>query len=416
MLTILNIPILIALFLIYFWSLYNLPILIIGLKKTFSSNKNLKKPIKEFPFFSILIAAKNEEKVIERLLKTLLTLEYPKEKMEVIIVEDGSKDKTREICMKYAQAHPNLIKFYHKEVSCGKPSALNFAASKAKGEIICILDADNVPSKDLLLKAAEYFQDSKIVAVQGETLSLNANETLISKIVSYEEKIWFKLFIAGKNALNLFVPLTGSCGFLRKKILDEVGGWSEDSLAEDVELAMKIIEKGYSIKYASNINSWQESVNSIKKLFKQRIRWFRGYMETFIKYSKLLRKPSKLKVDAEISLFGPFILNMCLIVYLSPIINLFNFNHFLKTVASTLTFLITLLTIMLLLISGLALYFALSPKKLRNIVWVAIIFLYWFLQLFIAFWALLLILTNRPKVWVKTEKSGNITEILPCQD
>jgi len=143
------------------WALYNVPILASGVKDFCKKRqKSQKKSVPEelLPSFSIVVPVKNEERVIDRLLTSLSTLDYPLNKREIIIVEDGSTDKTNDICMNYAKEHAN-VKILNKSFSNGKPSALNFGLAHAKGDIIAIFDADNVPASDALLAVVEYFED-----------------------------------------------------------------------------------------------------------------------------------------------------------------------------------------------------------------------------------------------------------------
>jgi cellulose synthase/poly-beta-1,6-N-acetylglucosamine synthase-like glycosyltransferase len=248
---------------------------------------------KKLPTFSILVPAKNEEKVVGRLLEALLNLNYPSQKIEIIVVEDGSIDKTAEICKRYSKQYPERIKFLRQLRSNGKPSALNYALKQATGDIVAVFDADNVPEPDILLKVSTYFRDLTIAAVQGRTCSINADENMLAKFISYEEVVRYETYLRGKDILNLFIPFTGSCYFIRRSILQKVGGWDENTLSEDMEMAAKLTGKGYEIRYASDVRSWQENPTSLLQLFRQRTRWFRGCMEVCLKYGKLIINPSK---------------------------------------------------------------------------------------------------------------------------
>ncbi len=397
---------------LYVWVLYNIPILIVGLKRLHQSEQKKEKTSrvneKKLPTFSILIPMKNEEKVAERSLNASLKLDYPLQKREIIVVEDGSNDKTTEICRQYADKHPSQIRIIHKQGSNGKPSALNYAIKHAKGEIIAIFDADNVPEKDALIKAASYFEDPSIAAVQGTTCAINADENLLTKFLSYEEAAWLRTYIQGKDALNLFVPLTGSCQFLRRNVLEKVGGWDEKSLSEDVEMAAKLTENGHRIRYASDIISWQEAPANVISFIKQRTRWFRGYMEVALKYGKLLTKISRKNIDAEVTLMGPYVFILSLVGYFTTAYSFVAPRQFhsVLTVSSLFTSLITLVT---LLIVGVALIYATKPRRIKNLFWLPFIYAYWGLQTILATRALMEIIFRRPRNWTKTTKTGTTT-------
>jgi len=155
--TILSLIVIPIMIIVYVWVSYNAPVLAFGVyhsrrkRKAEESSSKAFKP-NEIPSFSIIVPVKDEETVIGRLLDAALKINYPRDKLEVIIVEDGSSDRTIDICMKYAEKHLGFIKFFHREPSGGKPSALNYGLKMAKGEILAFFDADNVPSPDILQK------------------------------------------------------------------------------------------------------------------------------------------------------------------------------------------------------------------------------------------------------------------------
>jgi cellulose synthase/poly-beta-1,6-N-acetylglucosamine synthase-like glycosyltransferase len=353
------------------------------------------------------VPVKNEEKVIGRLLDTLSNLNYPKDKKEIIIVEDGSTDRTLDICVKYAKEHQMHMKTLHKPFSDGKPSALNYGIKYAEGEIVGIFDADNVSARDTLLNVCKYFEDPEVAAVQGRTLSINSDENMLTKFISYEEAVWCEAYLRGKDVLNLFVHLKGSCQFIRRDVLKKLNGFDKNMLSEDMEISARLTEKGYRIRYASDVRSWQESPADLKRLFRQRTRWLRGTMEVAFKYGRLMAKPSRKNIDAEATLFGPFILIMSLVAYLSAFFTFFVPAPLglLWQVLMQFTAVITTAT---LLVCGLALIYVSKPRKVVNVLWLPFIYFYWSLQAFIALYAVLLIFLRRPREWVKTEKKGEI--------
>ena len=398
---------------LYAWTLYNMPILAVGLKHLLGKlrkkgNKKAKSPNKaNLPSISIIVPVKDEERVIGRLLDALLRLDYPKEKSEIIIVEDGSKDKTVEICQRYVDQYSNYIKLFHRATSNGKPSALNYALKKAKGEILALFDADCVPNSDVLLRVVECFKDPSTAAVQGGTFFINANENMLTRLISYEEAVAFRTYALGRNALNLFVYLIGSCCFLRRSVVDKLGGWDDDSLCEDLEISVRLTKEGYLIRYVPEIQSWQESPAKLGALVKQRARWLRGHMETALKYGKLVTNVSKKSLDTEITLFLPFIQIIGLLGYFMALVTSFlsiRLDHILSILGQTLL----ILTMTALLMIGIALIYVTRPCKMTNLIWLPFVFLYWFVENLIAFYALLQIVLRRPRKWTKTMKTGTI--------
>jgi len=398
---------------LYAWTLYNMPILAIGLKHLLrklqkkENNKSKSSSKANLPFVSIIVPVKDEERVIGRLLDALLRLDYPKEKSEIIIVEDGSKDKTVEICQKYANQHSKYIKLFHRATSNGKPSALNYALKKAKGEILALFDADCVPSSDVLLRAVECFKDSSIVAVQGSTSFINANENMLTRLISYEEAVAFRTYALGRNALNLFVYLIGSCCFLRRDVVEKLGGWDEDSLCEDLEISVRLTKEGYLIRYVPEIQSWQESPAKLGAFVKQRARWLRGHMETAFKYGKLITNINKKSLDTEVTLLLPFIQIIGLLGYFMALVMSFlsiQLDYILSILGQTLL----ILSMVALLMIGIALIYVTKPCKMTNLLWLPFVFAYWLVENLIALYALFQIVLRRPRKWTKTTKTGAV--------
>ena len=396
---------------IYAWSFYNLPIFAAGVWNVRKNRHRLKAydvvEGKCLPSFSIIVPVKNEVKLIDRLFGALSRLEYPKDKVEIVVVEDGSDDGTFELCEKYACVLGN-VKVLQRSCSNGKPSALNFGLKHCVGDLVAMFDADNVPASDALLKAARYFDDSSVVAVQGRNMSINAGENMLAQFVAYEEAVWCEAYLGGKDSLGLFVHLKGSCQFLRRSVLQRLSGFDENTLAEDMEISARLAEQGYGIRYGGDVCAWQESPSSLRTLFRQRTRWFRGTMEVAFKYGRLMSKPSLRNLDAEITLCGPFMIIASLLSYFAASGALFASFPF-DVLWKTLSFFSLVSTTCMLLLAGTILVFVSKPKRARNLLWLPPVFAYWCLQSFIAFYAALLFLLRRPKVWLKTEKKGTIS-------
>lgn len=354
---------------------------------------------------SVLVPVKDEEIVLGRLLKTLLRLNYPPEKREIIVVEDGSVDDTVEVCREYVERYPGEIKLVHQQKSNGKPSALNCGLRHARGEIIAVFDADSVPESDALLNAVKRFEDPSVAAVQGRACSINSDVNMLTKFVSYEEAVRYETYIRGKDVLGLFVPLTGSCYFIRRDALLDVNGWDDASLSEDMEIALKLTKEGYGIRYAPEIRYWQENPVSLTQLIRQRVRWFRGEMEIAMKYGKLVTRPNRRNIDAEMTLFGPYMFVLCLLSYFM-LLQSFVVpvpQDFVFATVNQITFLVTMFPLFLI---GVALIYVTKPRRAGNLLWLPFIYAYWILQDFLAFYAFLQIVLRRPKKWTKTVKNG----------
>ena len=390
-----------------FWTVYHGSIMYFGLKNRHKRTSCLDNR-GGTPKFSIIVPTKDEEAVIGRCLNSLLDLDYPKDKMEIIIVDGNSADNTCRVCSDFSAKYPGGFKIIKEKEPKGKPAALNLALQYVTGEVVAVFDADSVPEKEILRKVAFFFGDKKVTAVQGRTTSLNAKKNLLTRIVSMEERAWYQALLSGRERLKLFVPLNGSCQFIRRSVLEELGGWDAACLTEDVELALRLVEKNYEIKYAEDVCCGQETPNGIRDLVKQRVRWYRGYMETALKYGRLLDTLNKKTVDAEISMFGPFMMVICLLSYVNWCAAALFFSQ--SSVLLAFTGVVIAVTAVSLLSAGVGLLAIDRPFRLRKLLWVPSIYFYWLVQMCIASLAFFKFLFRRKRVWDKTVKKGFVTQ------
>ena len=251
-------------------------------------NKVFKDPPlpKKLPKVSILVPAYNEEKTIAKTLKSLLKLKYPKNLLEIIAINDGSKDNTLKIMRKFEKYG---VKVIDKE-NGGKASALNAGLKKAKGEIIVCMDADSIVSKNALKYTLGYFNDPKVGAV-ASSLKVYKPKTFWQKMqfVEYIYNIFQRKVLALMDSVFV-VP--GPFGLYRRKVLEEVGGWEEGNLTEDMELTLRIQKAGYKVETSLNSIVYTKSPDKLKRLVRQRVRWYRGFLINAKKYKEMFFNPN----------------------------------------------------------------------------------------------------------------------------
>jgi len=396
------------------WTINNLAALLVGVRqvqRNRGANENDSKNVdlSDFPFFSLIVPMKEEGQIAERILNSLTKIDYPSDKYETIIVDDSSLDVTSDICKKFESLYPDRIRYFHRGIPSGKPSALNYGLKFAKGEIVGVFDADNIPDPDVLIKTAKHFEEGEVAAVQGLLSSLNAEENMLTKIIHLEDKVYRHVLMLGKDKLGLFVPLAGTCQFVKREVLEEVGGWAEEVLAEDMELSARLNRKGHRIKFSSNIQSRQENPSKFGQLIGQRLRWFRGWMQLAFRYGSLLKRLDRRSLDAEAFFVGPFMMVVVLVTYVLSLYKiLFSFNF--GTITSVLAQLTSLSTLLTLFIIGIGLAYVTKPRKISNVKWLPFMYLYWTTQVFVAFYALLQIVFRRPLKWTKTPRTGRVTD------
>lgn len=382
---------------IILWLIYNIYISLHGLK-FHPSNKNVLNkydPVK----ISIIIPAKDEESVLNRLLDSILKQDYPHDKIEVIIVDGASKDRTYDIARSYMEKY-KIFKVIREDYPRGKPHALNIGLKHVSGDVVGVFDADSIIPSDLLRKVSKIFNDDNVIAIQGKPISVNEDQNLITKLTSVEEKIWYNLIMRGREKLNLFIPITGSCFFIRRNVLEEVGGFNEDELAEDLELSLRLLKHGYIVKYIDEAYAYQESPSTLKALISQRTRWYRGYIKNFLRYGSLIKLGNLKSIDVEILLSGPIILSLSLFTYLSIFLGFLIPSIYQYAYPFAIT--INILTLI-----SMTLYLLLNrPITFRKILLAISIYFYWILEAGIALKSVFLELFRRPYKWIKTEKTG----------
>ncbi len=265
------------------------------------------------PFVSIIVPAHNEEKVIGNLLKKLSELSYPRDKYEVIIVNDGSTDGTSEIAHRYEAWYPDTFRVIDlppivergKARGRGKPAALNIGLKYARGEFIVVFDADYSPQKDVIEKLIAPMADPRVALTQGYIVVSNP-KTLVSRIVSLERCGGYAVDQLARDSLSLIPQYGGTCGAIRRAFLEEIGGWDERCLAEDTDLTFEAIKRGYEVRYVPQARTYEEAVHTWRLYFRQRLRWVMGHMQCLRKHmGGLLRSRVSLarKVDGMLLLW-----------------------------------------------------------------------------------------------------------------
>ncbi|MDR7434940.1 MAG: glycosyltransferase family 2 protein [Armatimonadota bacterium] len=240
------------------------------------------------PFVSILVPAKNEEKVIGEAIKHLCFLDYPDARgarnYEVIVIEDRSTDGTGAIL-------ENLQKWYPFKVirpplgsNHGKAAALNVGLRACRGEVVAVFDADAIVPRDFLKKTVPYLNSPVVAAVQARKLVSNGRRNLLTRVQEDEYAIFQVLLQRSRSLLGGYVSLAGNGMVLRREVLEAVGGWNERALTEDLEMTLRLTLRGWQIRYCEEAVVWEEAVGRWKSLFLQRARWTEGALQCFFQY------------------------------------------------------------------------------------------------------------------------------------
>jgi cellulose synthase/poly-beta-1,6-N-acetylglucosamine synthase-like glycosyltransferase len=239
------------------------------------------KKIDEYPFVSILVPAHNESVVIVKTMQSLLKLEYPQDRCEIIVINDNSSDNSSE-ALKEIQRNNQHRKIMIVNTDCdiggrGKSNALNIGLSLAKGTVIAVYDADNTPEPDsLILLVENLIADEGLGAVIGKFRTRNRNASIFTRFINIETLAYQCMNQAGRCFFFKLCTIPGTNFVVRRDLLEAIGGWDTKALAEDTEVSFRIYRMGYKIKFLPQSVTWEQEPQQFKIWYKQRTRWAKG--------------------------------------------------------------------------------------------------------------------------------------------
>lgn len=266
---------------------------------------DLQTPLLEYPMVSIMVPAHNESIVIRRTVLALLNFDYPKDRYEIIVINDNSTDDSAEVLKKIQEQYTNrkliVINTDCKVGGKGKSNALNIALSVATGSVIAVYDADNTPAPNALRILVENLvSDDKLGAVIGKFRTRNRNASLLTRFVNIETLAYQCMNQAGRYFFFKLCTIPGTNFVIRRSIINQMGGWDTKALAEDTEISFRIYRMGYYIKFMPLAITWEQEPQKLKQWFKQRTRWAKGNIYVLIKNFKYVfdEKAGPMRLDA----------------------------------------------------------------------------------------------------------------------
>jgi cellulose synthase/poly-beta-1,6-N-acetylglucosamine synthase-like glycosyltransferase len=272
--------------LIYSMTFFGLYTSIYFLMTIFERRKYLRKgDAKYCPMVTICVPCYNEEKTIVKTLKSLIRLDYDKSKLEIIVVDDGSRDKTYKRAKAFANKHKDWnIQVYRKE-NGGKYTALNFAIEKSKGEFFGGLDADSFVDRKSLKKIVKFFEDNSVTAVTPSMLVYEPKGMLQRiQYIEYLLGVFLRKVFAEVGSVHV---TPGPFSIYRKSFFEKYGGFKKAHHTEDQEMAMRMQRYDKVIENAVDAYVYTMAPKDFKTLYKQRLRWYRGFIKNVIDYRDL---------------------------------------------------------------------------------------------------------------------------------
>jgi cellulose synthase/poly-beta-1,6-N-acetylglucosamine synthase-like glycosyltransferase len=260
----------------------------------------------EYPMITVLIPAHNEEMVIGRTVDAMSRLIYPKDRLEIIVVNDCSKDKTGKIlaekCVKYPQL--KVVTLEPPAGAKGKSNALNHGLKESRGEYIVVYDADNTPERRAVLYLVQAIvKDEKLGAVVGKFRTRNKDASLLTRFINVETLSFQWLLQAGRCHFFGITTIPGTNFIVRRSLLESMNGWNVNALTEDTELTIRIYDSGYRIFWLPHAVTWEQEPETLRVWIKQRTRWAQGNMWIIGQYVFKLFTLKDLRISADIIYF-----------------------------------------------------------------------------------------------------------------
>lgn len=258
-------------------------------------------PDSELPMISVMVPCHNEERVIAHTIRGLLALEYPAEKMEILIINDGSTDRTAEIVREFKEPQVRLVEVPKALAARGKSGALNYGLRQASHPVLAIYDADNIPEPTALRPLAEQLvRDPRLGAVIGMYRAWNRHRALLTRFLNIEGIGFQWILQAGRWMLMRLTTLPGTNYVILRALVEKLGGWDEQALTEDAEMSVRIYQAGYQIQFVPASVTWEQEPEGLRVWFRQRRRWVRGSNYLFRKYASSLLRTRPRRIGWEL--------------------------------------------------------------------------------------------------------------------
>ncbi|MCR8632576.1 glycosyltransferase family 2 protein [Paenibacillus radicis (ex Xue et al. 2023)] len=272
------------------------------------------------PIYTILVPMYKESKVIPYLLGNIERLDYPKAKLDVRLLIEEDDVEAQELLMSMnLPAYYTTIVVPHS-LPKTKPKACNYGLIRARGEYVVIYDAEDRPDSDQLKKVHAAFVNgpANLACIQGKLNYFNSDQNLLTRWFTHEYSMWFELLLPGVMQLNIPIPLGGTSNHFKMAVLKEINAWDPYNVTEDADLGIRLYKSGYTTAIVDS-RTWEEANSRVGNWIRQRSRWIKGYMQTWLVH---MRNPFKLYKELGLKGFMGFQV-MVLATPLLPLLNPF---------------------------------------------------------------------------------------------
>lgn len=255
------------------------------------------------PFVSVLIPAHNEESVIAFTVKNILNIDY--ENFEIIVIDDRSTDNTASVIKDLEQKYEKVSALIRdKNAFPGKSAVLNDAFKIAKGEAILVFDADATVEPDFISKLVAYIEPKDVGAVQARKIIRNKNANLLTRCQNNEYTMDTH-FQVGRDSIKGAVELRGNGELIKRQAIEDIGGWNNYTLVDDLDMSTRLHIKGWDIRFCPDAVVYEEGIIYLRPLYRQRRRWLEGTIRRYLEYAGdvLFSKEMSLRASLDMTAY-----------------------------------------------------------------------------------------------------------------
>ena len=255
------------------------------------------------PFVTIMIPAHNEESVIAHTVKNIEQIDYPN--FEIIVIDDRSDDNTAVVMQNLEKEYNNLKAFIRpKDAFPGKSAVLNDAMQFAKGEAILVFDADATVEPDFLKKLVPMLEPDDVGAVQARKIIRNKDYNLLTRCQNNEYTLDAQLQIS-RDSVKGAVELRGNGELIKRKALEDIGGWNNFTITDDLDMSTRLHIKGWDIRFCMDTVVYEEGIAYVWPLYRQRRRWLEGTIRRYLEYfvDVLMSKDMSLRASLDMTIY-----------------------------------------------------------------------------------------------------------------
>jgi len=239
--------------------------------------------VTEWPKYTILCPLYKEWHVIPQFVTAMSKMDYPKDKLQVMLILEEDDKETIEKVKSYSLPSYFQTVIVPDSKPKTKPKASNYGLQHAHGEYVVIYDAEDIPDPQQLKKAIVAFQksDRRIICIQAKLNFYNPHQNLLTRVFTAEYSLWFDLVLTGLQSIHAPIPLGGTSNHFRTAGLQHLKGWDSFNVTEDCDLGIRLVKRGYQTAVI-NSTTLEEANSDLRNWFGQRTRWIKGYMQTYL--------------------------------------------------------------------------------------------------------------------------------------